>query len=408
MKRMKILSLVLSLVLIILSIGTAVAESKVELEFYSLKPETVNVMEEIIADFMAENPGIKITLTSVSDAGTVLMTRIATNEMPDILNVYPAEDKYKAMFDDEMMVDLTGMPFMANVSDTMRDMARYNGKEYALPMTLSSYGIYYRTDIFEKLGLSEPTTYAELLAVCKTLKENGYDAFALPNKDVGNVAQRLERTIGVINHNSDEEFQKIANGEMKVEDSATIRAFAQLCLDVQSFSTEDSLGLDYESAVADIVNGKAAMMFSGTWMLSTMKASNPDIAVKLIPIPSPLTDEVSVAVNIDTSFAVSTSCEHPEEALKFLEYLSRTEVAQKYYAVDGNVNMIKGVNYDKAEHMAMKDLMDKGQMFLTQVNFWPTGLREEMRPAGQQLYVDRNIDNFVKAFGDAIMKLYNQ
>lgn len=408
MKRIKILSLVLSLVLIILSIGTAVAENKVELEFYSLKPETVNVMEEIIADFMAENPGIKITLTSVSDAGTVLMTRIATNEMPDILNVYPAEDKYKAMFDDEMMVDLTDMPFMTNVSDTMRDMARYNGKEYALPMTLSSYGIYYRTDIFEKLGLSEPTTYADLLAVCKALKENGYDAFALPNKDVGNVAQRLERTIGVINHNSDEEFQKIANGEIKVEDSATIRAFAQLCLDVQSFSTEDSLGLDYESAVADIVNGKAAMMFSGTWMLSTMKASNPDIAVKLMPIPSPLTDEVSVAVNIDTSFAVSTSCEHPEEALKFLEYLSRTEVAQKYYAVDGNVNMIKGVSFDKAEHMAMKDLMDKGQMFLTQVNFWPTGLREEMRPAGQQLYVDQNIDNFVKAFGDAIMKLYNQ
>ncbi len=408
MKRFKVLSLMLSLMLVILSMGTAVASPAVELEFYSLKPETVNVMEEIIADFMAENPGIKITLTSVSDAGTVLMTRIATNEMPDILNVYPAEDKYKAMFDDEMMLDLTDMPFMANVSDTMRDMARYNGKEYALPMTLSSYGIYYRTDIFEKLGLAEPTTYAELLTVAKTLKENGYDAFALPNKDVGNVAQRLERTIGVLNHNSHEEFKKIASGEMKVEDSATIRGFAQLCMDILPFSTDDSLGLDYESAVADLVNGKAAMMFSGTWMLSTMQSSNPDIAVKLMPIPSPLSDEVSVPVNIDTSFAVSSSCEHPEEALKFIEYLSRTEVAQKYYAVDGNVNMIKGVTYDKSQHMFMKELMDNGQMFLTQVNFWPTGLREEMRPAGQQLYVDQNIDNFVKAFGDAIMKLYNQ
>ena len=387
----------------------ALAETEpVELEFYSLKPETVSVMEEIIADFMALNPEIKIALTSVSDSGTVLLTRIATNEMPDILNVYPAEDKYKAMFDDELMVDLTDQAFMANVSDAMLEMAAYNGRQYALPMTLSSYGIYIRTDIFEQLGIQEPTTYAALLEACKTLQANGYDAFALPNKDVGNVAQRLERTIGVLNHTSNEEFKKIASGELDVADSQTIRGFAQMCLDIAQYSTPDSLGLDYESAVADIVNGKAAMMISGTWMLSTMQAANPDIAVKLIPIPSPLSDELSVPVNIDTSFAVSSSCKYPEQALKFIEYLSRTEVAQKYYEVDGNVNMIKGVTYDKAQHMYMKELMDQGDMFLTQVNFWPTGLREEMRAPGQQLYVDGDIDAFAEAFGAAIVKLYNQ
>lgn len=411
MKRFKALFLAICLLTVVFtsfSAGALGAAAPVELEFFSLKPETVPVMEEIIADFTAENPDIKITLTSVADARTVLSTRIATNEMPDILNVFPAEDSFKVMFDDGLMVDLTGQPFMSNVSDTMLNMAAYNGKQYALPMTLSSYGIYYRTDIFEKLGLKEPVTYQELLDVCKALKDNGYDAFALPNKDVGNIAQRLERTIGVLNPNSDEEFAKIASGEMKVEDSKTIRGFAQLCMDVAQYSTADSLGLDYESAVADLVNGKAAMMFSGTWMLSTMKASNPDIAVKLIPIPSPLSDKVLVPVNIDTSYSVSSACKYPEQALKFIEYLSRTEVAQKYYELDGNVNMIKGVNYDKAQHMYMKELMDKGQMFLTQVNFWPTGLREEMRPAGQQLYVDKNIDSFVTAFGDAIKKLYNQ
>ncbi len=410
MKTSRFAAVILAVAMLLSTVccGAFAESAPVELEFYSLKPETVSVMEEIIADFMALNPDIKITLTSVSDSGTVLLTRIATNEMPDILNVYPAEDKYKAMFDDGLMVDMTDQAFMANVSDAMLDMAKYNGRLYALPMTLSSYGIYYRTDIFEQLGIKEPATYAELIDACKTLKENGYDAFALPNKDVGNVAQRLERTIGVLNHNSDEEFQKIASGEMKVEDSQTIRGFAQLCLDVAQYSTPDSLGLDYESAVADLVNGKAAMMFSGTWMLSTMQAANPDIAVKLIPIPSPLSDELSVPVNIDTSFAVSSSCKYPEQALKFIEYLSSTEVAQKYYELDGNVNMIKGVTYDKAQHMYMKELMDNGQMFLTQVNFWPTGLREEMRAPGQQLYVDGDIDAFVQAFGAAIMKLYNQ
>lgn len=383
-------------------------KKQVELEYFSQKPECVTVMDEIIEDFMAENPNIKITQTSVADAGTVLLTRIATNDMPDILNTYPAEEKYKTMFDDGLILEITDQPFMSNISDAMLEMAAHNGKHYSLPMTLSTYGIYYRTDIFEELGIREPTTYEELMAAAKTLKENGYDAFALPNKDVGNIAQRMERLIGVLNNNSNEEFKKIAAGEMKVEDSETIRTFAEICLDMAEYGTPDSLGLDYESAVADVVNGKAAMMLSGTWMLSTMQSSNPDIAVKLIPFPSPLSDEVKVPVNIDTAFSIAADAADTDAALKFLEYMSRTEVAQKYYEVDGNVSMVKGVVYDKEEHMDMKNLMDNGQMFLTQVNFWPTGLREEMRPAAQQLFVDGNIDNFVFAFGEAIMKLYNK
>jgi len=405
MRLRNILALVL---LTVVALAGTVSAKQVELEFFLLKPEVETVMNEIISDFMAENPDIKITQTAVADAGTVLLTRIATYDMPDILQTYPAEDRYKHMFDDGLLLDLTDQPFLENVADTMLELATYNGRIFALPMTLSSYGIYYRTDIFAELGIAEPKTYAELLEACKILKDNGYDAFALPNRDVGNIAQRLERLIGVLNPNSHEEFKKIASGEMKVEDSVTIRTFAQMCLDILPYSTADHLGLDYESAVADIVNGKAAMMISGTWMLSTMKNADPDIQVKLIPFPSPLSDVLMVPVNIDTSFSISGDLRDPEPALRFLEYLSRAEVAQKYYEVDGNVNMIKGVVFDKDEHMYMKELMDQGNMFLTQVNFWPTGLREEMRIPAQQLFIDGDIDAFVQAFGEAIDKLYNQ
>lgn len=406
MKFRKIVGLNLVLLAVFSLVLVASQVQAAEIEVYLLKPEIETVMGQIAQDFMAENPDIKVTVTSVADPTTVLLTRIATNDMPDVLNTFPAEDRYKAMFDDEQLLDLTDQPFLNNVADSMLEMAAYKGRHFALPMTLSSYGIYYRTDIFEKLGLSEPKTYAELIEASKVLKANGYDAFALPNRDVGNIAQRLERLIGVINNHSNEEFKKIASGEMKVEDSVTIRTFAEMCLEILPYGTDDHLGLDYESAVADIVNGKAAMMISGTWMLSTMQNSDPDIPVKLIPFPSPLSDVPMVPVNIDTSFSVSADLKDPTPALKFVEYMSRTDVAQKYYEVDGNVNMIKGVVFDKPEHMYMKELMDQGNMFLTQVNFWPTGLREEMRVPAQQLFIDGDVDAFVKAFGAAIKKLY--
>lgn len=386
--------------------NNAAGGDAVEVEFYLLKPECETVMNELIDKFNAANPGIKVYQTAVADAGTVLQTRLSTDEMPDTLNTYPAEDKYKSMFDDDRMVELTDQPFMSNVQDTMLEMSAYNGKQYALPMTLSSYGIYYRTDIFEEKGIKEPTTYDELIDACKTLHDAGIDAFALPNKDAGNCAQRMERLTGVLNHNSNEEFKKIKSGEMKVEDSECIRKFAEMFVEIAQYSTPDSLGLDYESAVADLVNGKAAMMISGTWMLSTMQSSNPDIAIKLIPFPDPLGKPASVPVNIDTSFSVSADSKYQAEGLKFLEFLSQTENAQTYYNVDGNVNMIKGVVFDKTQHQMMKDLMDKGDMFLTQVNFWPTGLREAVRPASQQIFVDNDVDAYVQAFGAAINELY--
>jgi raffinose/stachyose/melibiose transport system substrate-binding protein len=378
----------------------------VKLEYYSLKPEVVGIMDKIIARFNQENPGIEVTQTSVADPGTVILTRISTNAMPDLLQSYPAEDKYKVMFDDGLITELTNEPFMKNVQQAMLDMAAYKGKHYALPMTLSSYGIYYRTDIFERHGIKEPVTYDELISACKALNAAGIDAFALPNKDVGNTAQRLERLIGVLNNNSNDEFKRIKSGALKVEDSITIRRFAQMCVEIAQYSTRDSLGLDYESAVADLVNGKAAMMISGTWMLSTMQQSDPNIKIKLIPFPSPLGAKPMVPVNIDTSFSLAADCKHQAEGLKFIEFLSRTDIAQLYYEVDGNVNMIKGVVFDKQPHKMMKDLMDQGNMFLTQVNFWPTGLREELRPASQQIFMDSNVNSFVAAFGEAIQKKY--
>jgi raffinose/stachyose/melibiose transport system substrate-binding protein len=378
----------------------------VKLEYYSLKSEVVGVMDRIITRFNQENPGIEVAQTSVADAGTVLLTRISTNAMPDLLQTYPAEDKYKVMFDDGLMTELTNEPFMRNVQQTMLDMAAYKGRHYALPMTLSSYGIYYRTDIFERYGVKEPASYEELISACKALSAAGIDAFALPNKDVGNTAQRLERLIGVLNNNSNDEFKRIKSGALKVEDSVTIRRFAQMCVEIAQYGTRDSLGLDYESAVADLVNGKAAMMISGTWMLSTMQQSDPNIKIKLMPFPSPLGAKPMVPVNIDTSFSLAADCKYQAEGLKFIEFLSRPDIAQLYYEVDGNVNMIKGVVFDKQPHMMMKDLMDRGSMFLTQVNFWPTGLREEMRPASQQIFMDGNVNNFVAAFGEAIQKKY--
>jgi ABC-type glycerol-3-phosphate transport system substrate-binding protein len=63
-----------------------------------------------------------------------------------------------------------------------------------------------------------------------------------------------------------------------------------MMLETLEYGPEDSLAVDYESSIADVVNGKAAMTISGTWALGTMRTNNPDIDkdVELIPFPTQL------------------------------------------------------------------------------------------------------------------------
>ena len=177
MKR--ILTLVLCLVLMASLFAAASAEEKINIEFFGVKEEVQTIFSEIIADFEAETPDIHVDLTYAADGETVLKTRIASQEVPDTMSLYPAEEVYRRWLDEGYVVDLTDEPFLANVEQSMLDLAAYNGRQMSLPYTLSLYGIHYNTEIFQELGLEVPTTLDELYDICAKLKEAGYDAFAL-------------------------------------------------------------------------------------------------------------------------------------------------------------------------------------------------------------------------------------
>lgn len=384
------------------------AVKPVELEYFSHKSETVPVMEAIVKKFEAENPGIKIKIVAPPESRTVMLTRISTNEMPDILNSYPAEVLYKTMFDDGLLLDLTGQEFLKNVNEGTIKIASHKGKVFALPMTQSSYGIYYRKDIFAKLGLKAPATYAELIEAAKKIQASGVVPFSFANKDLGNIAQRFERLVGVINNDIDGEFRKIASGSLKASDSPSLKAFSKMTLEITKYGLADSLGVDHQASIADFVNGKAAMLISGTWALGTMKSLDPNIDTEMIPFPNPTGGKTNVPINIDTSFSVSAACKDKDAALKFLAFLAKHEIAQMYCDAEGTPNMVKGVKYNVVQHARIAASMGSGDMFLTAVNLWPTGLREELRTPVQQLIMDGDEAAFLKAAGASIVQYYNK
>ena len=398
----KVLSMVLAAMLLLSLCSFASAEDVVELEFVYHKTES-NAMETVINNFNAANPGIKVNFVQVPDTATVLQSRAQLNEMPDMFGCTTG-NMFELMFEDGIIMDLTGQEFLSSVEPSSLEMSTYNGKNWRLPYSLSCYGLYVRTDIFEEQGLALPTTWDELMDVCEKLTAAGITPFALPDKTM--VYQRMERMMSFMSED-DTEFKQIAAGELEAKDSKLLQNYANASLQIVNYMTPESLGAEYTESYQQLIAGQAAMTINGGWSLATLKDYDPDIKVALIPMPNPTGEESKVVVSIDTNFCISSSTKHPEECLKFFEYLAQPEVAQVYADKEGSPCVINGVTVSTPELSVISEAMAEGKICLSQNAIWPSGFRKALGNVATELEIDQDVDAFYEGAAEVIDEYYN-
>lgn len=401
----KVLSMVLAAMMLLSLCSFAAAEDVVELEFVYHKTESnaIDAMETVINNFNAANPGIKVNFVQVPDTATVLQSRAQLNEMPDMFGCTTG-NMFELMFEDGIIMDLTGQEFLSSVEPSSLEMSTYNGKNWRLPYSLSCYGLYVRTDIFEEQGLALPTTWDELMDVCEKLTAAGITPFALPDKTM--VYQRMERMMSFMSED-DTEFKQIAAGELDAKDSKLLQNYANASLQIVNYMTPESLGAEYTESYQQLIAGQAAMTINGGWSLATLKDYDPDIKVALIPMPNPTGEESKVVVSIDTNFCISSSTKHPEECLKFFEYLAQPEVAQVYADKEGSPCVINGVTVSTPELSVISEAMAEGKICLSQNAIWPSGFRKALGNVATELEIDQDVDAFYEGAAEVIDEYYN-
>lgn len=370
---------------------------KVELEFFNCKVEGEAVFNKVIEKFQEENPNIVIKQTAPADAETVLFTRVSTGDVPDIMSVYPAETAYHAMMDDGVYTDLTNEEWLHRASDEALGFSEWNGKNYAMPFALNSFGIYCNNEMFKEAGLEHPTTWDELMDVCEAFEAKGITPFTFVDKDPGWLAQEGERVVGIIKNDIFKDCETVGTTDASFsdEDLPYFRQLAEAILKTREYAG-DTLSYSPEQAVADFANGKYPMYAAITAKYTVIQQNNPDLDFTLIPYPNPVSDEQTLPINVDIAYGVSSKTPHQEEAKKFIEFLSRPEVYQMVADEEGTPPVIEGVNYNIEPLKVIKDKIDNDKTFLTMVNFWPSGWRSEWSVYLQQLISDHDIDNFLK------------
>lgn len=413
MKRFSIVLMMLACVAMA-AFGSGSSESAssdgvVEIEFFSLKPEAVDCYQELVDEFNAANPDINVTLTSTADAQTVFLTRVATNTVPECCYVF-FNATYEEFFREGLFIDLTDDPLLDLVQPSIAEMAEVDGRNYSIPVTLSPSGIYYNKDMFAEHGWTMPDTYEGLIELCKEMEAAGIQPFAFSDKDAHTIGQQAERLInGNINVDVISKFEAVGAGETSWTKEPEMRELAEMLLELREYGPADNLGMSHEQAIAEFVNGKVAMIISGTWAATTINQANVTFDYEMLPFPSYDGRPVYLSTCPDTCYAISASAspEKQEASRRFLEFLLSSEALGKWLQTDLSPNMAVNADYGVECFSVINDMLSEGAMVMLPSVLQPAGFRVDWQVAVQQLFIDHDIDAFLAKSDELTVDYYN-
>lgn len=306
-------------------------------------------------------------------------------------------------------MDLTDQDFMKRVTPSVLERCEVNGKQYSLPLTTNSFGLYYNVDIFNELGLTIPKTMDEMWGVCDKLVEAGIQPFSFPDKKAVRINQSFDRMlIGCVDHDFYSKCDEQINGSYNIKDDPNIRKYAETILKLREYGNPDSLGYDDEPAYEEFTSGKSAMYIDGSWAVTTFETMNPDLNFNCTAIPAITTDDFWTAGTVDTAYSISADCtpEQQDACIRFLDFLVREDIAQEFSDGDKNPTLIQGVEYNVPQLKEINDYIDEGRFAPSLASIWTQDLRNSLVVSVQALILDKDVDTFLDEFQSLVEEYY--
>lgn len=282
-------------------------------------------LEESFKKFTEQNPNITVDLlVNDQDYYTVLKTKIASNDMPDI--VMGEYGDLLELGQAGHILDLADDSYIGNYSEQIRSqMTTPDGKIYGIPLDISGMGIYYNKDLFKEAGIeSFPKTQTELLAAIDKLKAKEISPFGLAVADGWTLAHTLFTTIAGTTDDV-KALAESAKAGQPIQSDRLKQGFKTLDA-IYGNADPQAASNNYNASLSLLAQGKVAMLQQGYWAYSSITDINPDVNLGFGAIPySDNTDEAKMGVNVNVSYAITSKSAHQDAAKKLFEWLTTKE-----------------------------------------------------------------------------------
>lgn len=321
--------------------------SKVTLELAISKSsqDSAFIQQDILDEFEKQtNVRVNLQLIPAEQTTTVLQTKLAVDETPDIIQYNLASAVTDLNLERNFEI-LDNEPWASRIVN--KDVLSSGGHLYSFHVSQDTgmQGVVYNKQIFEDLGLSIPTNYEEFLAICEKIKASGITPVFMPYKDAW--AANIWPAAAFADFaakNDPTFFDDLNSNKKKWSDIPEFKTFLEQQYEVytKGYTNTDVLSDSYDMAVGKFLNKEVAMMFMGDWLIEGVAEQDPSMELGVFPIPS--SQDASLGASpLGGQLFIPNKSKHLEEAKQFLDFIASKEVAQKIVDSKGYVSNFSDV-----------------------------------------------------------------
>jgi multiple sugar transport system substrate-binding protein len=284
---------------------------------------------ELVKGFEAANPDVKVKINTFDHEGYKTSIRNFLTAQPPDLATWYAGNRMAPFVNAKLFEDVSDVWQKEGLNETLGSAAKsmtIDGKKWGIPYTYYQWGVYYRKDIFTKLGIAVPKNFDELVGASAKLKANKIAPFAIGTKATWTTGGWFDylnmRTNGYEFH------MDLTAGKVPYTDKRVQAVFDNWDkLTKPGYFLENHASYQWQEALPAFVKGDAAMYLMGNFAVAPMKeAGLTDAQLGFMQFPE-ITKGIPMAEDAPTdTIHIPAGAKNKADAKKFLAYLAKPEV----------------------------------------------------------------------------------
>ncbi len=327
-----------------LILGGKSSGKTVELQYWGLWEEA-QVFEPLIAQYQSKHPNVKIVYQKMSsqDYREKLLARSKNGQGPDIFRFHntwlPEIRDVASPIPPSVM---SGAEFEKTFYPVHSKDLKVGSYYYGIPLEIDGLVLIFNNGLFKKAGISKvPISWEEILEDVPKLSVKTKDGKIITSGLAIGTASNVEHfaeIFGLMLKQNGGDLRKLDQAEA----AGTLEAYRKLAEAPSNF-WDDTM----PNSIPAFVQEKVAMIIAPSWEVLSIKAQNPDIDLKVAPVPVlPGTSSISLA-----SYwveGVSKTSKNQLEAWQFLKFLSEKETMTKLYELESKTRLF-GEPYSRVD-----------------------------------------------------------
>lgn len=326
--------------------GASFASSAGELVFNTdaSDPAPKAAFEAIIKGFEAANPDVKVKMNIFDHEGFKTSIRnFLSAEAPDVVTWY-AGNRMAPFVNAGLFEDVSDLWKKEGLGEKLKSAdasMTIKGKQWGVPYSYYQWGIYYRKDIFTKLGIAMPKTWPELLDACAKLKAAQITPFAIGSKQTWPTAGWFDYLD--LRVNGYEFHMDLTAGKIPYTDKRVAAVFDRWDELVKpGYYLKNHASYMWQEAIPAFVKGEAAMYLMGNFAVAPFKSAGlTEDQIGFMPFPT-ITPNLPRAEDAPTEAVfIPSKAKNKADARRFLAYMAQPDVQTKANAILGQLPVNK-------------------------------------------------------------------